>query len=159
MLCIIPHAGALNFNVCSSKGVPLYLVIAGTCLSLEILVHTTTLLISISTDNKTTNRTLRLCDCFAFFILIWILIGSNWIFKVSINSRACSELDAETKQLSSDMTINATDLFPVATTAATCEDCSDGVYQFAVGVIIVQYMAVFCVIVFCCCAAMKKGTS
>lgn len=160
MILILPLSmvivGSLNVNVCSTKDIPLYLIIAGCCLSLEVFIHTSTILASMNTDNESTLRSLRMCDCFAFFILIWILIGSNWIFKVSVNSKPCSQQDPG-NELFNEVD-NSTALLPAATTPGTCEDCSDSVYQFAIGLIVVQYIVVFSVFVICCCAAIRKGS-
>lgn len=149
-------AGSMNINTCSSRDIPLYLIIAGSCLSVEVVIHTLTILTSMNTDNESVLRSLRMCDCFAFFILIWILVGSNWIFKVSVNSKSCSRLDEETEPFIEIG--NSTELMPDVTSPVTCEDCSNSVYQFAVGLIVLQYMVVFLVFVVCCCVAMKRGT-
>lgn len=151
------HAGSLNINTCSTKDIPLYLIIAGSCLSVEVLIHTFTILASMNTDNESVLRSLRMCDCFAFFILIWILIGSNWIFKVSVNSKSCIGRQDTENELLFNQLDNSTDLLPDVTTPRTCEDCSNSVYQFAVGLIVLQYIVVFLVFVACCCVAIRKG--
>lgn len=150
------HAGSLNLNTCYTKDVPLYLIIAGTCLCIEVIIHTITILASMSTEKESVLRSLRMCDCFAFFILVWILIGSNWIFKVTVNSRPCSGPDNPERQLFDDPR-NSTDLIPEITTPITCKDCSNTVYQFAVGLIILQYIVVLFVFVLCCCFGLRKG--
>lgn len=139
-------------NVCISSDIPLYLLIAGSCLSVEVFLHTFTVLASISTQSKTTLKCLRICDCFGFFILVWILIGSNWMFKVSTKSRECGSEELED-------VANITEQVLSISTPTPCEDCSKTVYQFAVGLIIIQYIIVLSVLVACCCLATRKRTS
>lgn len=148
------HAGSVNLNTCSTKDIPLYLIIAGSSLCIEIVVHTITLLVSMNTDSESVLRSLRMCDCFAFFILVWVLIGSNWVFKVTMNSRSCSsQRDAERELFIDNFTEPIPDVTPI-----TCEDCSNAVYQFAVGLIVLQYIIVLFVFVICCCFALRKRT-
>lgn len=151
----ICNAGGLNLNTCSTKDIPLYLIIAGSCLCIEVVVHAITILASMSTDSESVLRSLRMCDCFAFFILVWVLIGSNWVFKVTVNSRSCSSQQDAERELFSEMD-NFTEPMPDVTTPITCEDCSNAVYQFAVGLIILQYFVVLFVFVICCCFALRR---
>lgn len=145
-------AGSLNLDVCSSEDIPLYLLIAGCCLSIEVIVHTFTIMISFSTDNEATNRFLRMCDCFAFFTLVWFIIASNWIFRLSFHSKPCIE-ESDTELSSSGLGGNDF----LTTTHSFCEDCSNGVYKFAIGVTVVEYIAIFSVFIVCCCVIIKKG--
>ena len=54
---------------------------------------------------------------------------------------------------------NSTEQVLSITTASPCEeDCSETVYKFAVGLIILQYIIVLSVLVACCCLASRKRT-
>ena len=82
------------------------------------------------------------------------MIGSNWVFRVSVNSRSCSELDNDYHYADGNSTTTE-----IATTSSPCHDCSNIVYQFAIGIVVVQYIAVFAVFVFCCCFAIRKSVN
>lgn len=142
--------GSINFTSCTIKIIPLYLVIAGLFLSLEIAFHTFTFIASLKTDDEATLRSLRMCDCFALFIFLWVVIGSNWIFKVSLNYNPCPT--------GNDGSGGLGDLTTGFTTPPECEVCSRSIYQFALGVIVIQYLVVFLLLVACCSAAIKRGT-
>ncbi len=132
--------------------VPLYLIIAGLFLSVEVIIHTCTILITQSTDSETTIRSLRLCDCLALFILIWILIGSNWVFKISLHPSPCTELNS----MGNENLGNSSDLSSFTfSSEEDCEDCSVSVYKFTSAVIIIQYVIAFIVLVTCCSTAIK----
>ncbi len=146
-------SGGLNFKVCSNERIPLYLIVVGCCLCLEIVIHTSTILASMNTERESINRSLRLCDCFAFFILIWILIGSNWIFKVSMTGKqSCSDDTSNEGSLAEAVS-------DVTTPVANCTDCSDGVYRFAIAIVSLQYIAVCSVLLICCCVIIRKKTN
>ena len=167
-------AGSFNFDVCSSGEVPIYLLVAGMLMIAELLFHGVLWLLMKYSDSDSTYRALRMCDCVAFILLIWLLIGSNWVFKLSIaryrTASACNmyPIDDVIRLNATVVTdgsgIGATQWIIVSDSApdsthpsnTNCMDCSSGVYQFTVIVILLQYIAALVVIVGCCSKIFKK---
>ena len=88
--------------------------------------------------------------------MIWILIGSNWVFKHSMESEPCSELGIEIKN-SSELDDNST--IPIGISIdGNCVDCSMAVYQFAGTIIMLQYIIVILVIISCFTVAFRSST-
>lgn len=160
--------------MCSSEEVPIYLLVAGMLMIAELLFHGVLWLIMKYSDSDSVYRTLRMCDCVAFILLIWLLIGSNWVFKLSIaryrTASACNAhpIDDVIRLNTTFVTdgsgtggtqwIVVSDSAPDSThpSSADCMDCSSSVYQFTVLVILLQYIAALVVIVGCCSKIFKK---
>ena len=167
-------AGSFNFNVCSSGEVPIYLLVAGMLMIAELLFHGVLWLLMKYSDSDSTYRALRMCDCVAFSLLIWLLIGSNWVFKLSVaryrTTAACntypiddiirlnSTVVTDGSGIGATQWIIVSDSAPDSThpSSTSCMDCSSGVYQFTVIVILLQYIAALVVIVGCCSKMFKK---
>ena len=161
-------AGFLNVHTCDETQVPLYLIIAGFVIGGEVIVHSLLCVAAAKCEGTGSYRTLRLCDCLAFFLLVWLLIGSNWIFKLSITGghKACEVSDAVTIPPSTLDFNNSAVLMndyaittATATTMATAEicDCSQSVYVFATVVIVMQYVLALIVVIGCCSKVWKNN--
>lgn len=133
----------------------------------ELLFHGILWFLMKYSNNDSTYKALRMCDCVAFVLLIWLLIGSNWVFKVSIaRASACNAHQIIDDVMWLNTTIvtdssGATQVMivtetPDSTPVPNCVDCSSGVYQFTVVVILFQYIAALLVIVACCSKLFKK---
>lgn len=160
--------GSLNVDRCVSISVPLYLIVAGVLILTELLFHGVIWFIMKHRENSSTLRALRMCDCVAFVLLIWLLIGSNWVFKLSIaGTSAC---DTPLLPIDDIILLNTTVISNgsggtqlivvtetiVSTSVNTCMDCSSGVYQFTVIVILLQYIAALLILVGCCSKIFRK---
>ena len=160
--------GSLNIELCASVAVPIYLVVAGVLMIIEVIVHGSVWLLMKRSENETTFRALRVCDCITFIILLWLLIGSHWVFKLSISHHS---LCGDTPQPIDDVIYlnttvvtdasGGTQLAVVSETRGStpnshCTDCSRGVYQFTAVVILFQYVVALFVIVGCCSKLFKK---
>ena len=149
--------------------VPLYLIVAGVVILAEVLFHVVVIFfIMRNRVNDSTLRALRICDCVAFVLLICLLIGSNGVFKFAIaGTSACDTpllpID-DIVRLNTTVLSNGsgTQLFVVteivdsASSVNTCMDCSSGVYQFTVVVILLQYIAALLMLVVCCSHTFRK---
>ena len=139
----------------------------------ELLFHGVLWLLMKYNDNDSTYRALRVCDCVAFVLLIWLLIGSNWVFKLSIaryhTSSTCSMhpidyiVPFNTTVVADGsggtqlvVVTNSLNSAPDSTPPSDCMDCSSGVYQFTVIVILLQYIAALLILVGCCSKIFKK---
>ena len=132
----------MNINVCSRTIIPLYLIIAGFCLLAEVIVHMITFLVSEFINHESSLYTLQFCDRLAFLMLIWVLIGSNWIFKVSLYPTPCATgANLQSNNISRD---------------EHCENCSIAVYHFTSVVIVAQYLLAFTVLTLCCFMAIRN---
>ena len=134
---------------------------------IELTFHATLWLLMKRSDNNSLFRALRIFDCVAFILLVWLLIGSNWIFKLSIaGSSPCDTAHPIDDVIYLNTTVvtdgvGGTRWIVVtethgSTPITTCHDCSTRVYQFTVMVILMQYIAALLIIVGCCSKIFKK---
>ena len=160
--------------MCSSGEVPIYLLVAGMLMIAELLFHGVLWLLMKYSDSESTYRAMRMCDCVAFVLLIWLLIGSNWVFKLSIahyhTSSVCGTYAIDDIIRAPNVTsisdgsggtqwVIVTD--PTTTSQSSsdvnnCADCSSGVYQFTVVVILLQYITALVVLIGCCSKVFRK---
>lgn len=158
--------GSLNIDRCASLSVPLYLIVAGLLMVAELMFHGIIWLVMKHSENESTFRALRICDCIAFVLLIWLLIGSNWVFKLSIaGSSGC---DSPRLPIDDIIQLNTTIItdgsggtqFIVVTetpdSTPTCMDCPSGVYRFTVTVILLQYIGALLIVIGCCSRIFRK---
>ena len=138
----------------------------------ELLFHGILWLLMKYSDSDSTYKALRMCDCVAFVLLIWLLIGSNWVFKLSIAryhmTSACSTMHpiddvirlnttAVTDESGGTQWVVVSELATDSThPSSSCMDCSSSVYQFTVMVILLQYIAALVVLVGCCSKIFRK---
>ena len=155
---------------CVSVAVPVYLIVAGALMIAEVAFHGTIwMLMKRSNDNGSSFKMLRLCDCVTFILLLWLLIGSNWVFKLAIAHH--SPCDNAPQPIDDVISLNTTvvtdasggtrvvvftDSHDPAPTTNDCADCSSGVYQFTVIVILFQYIIALFVVIGCCSKLFKK---
>lgn len=144
-------SGALNVEVCDRHEIPLYLMIAGFILIAEI-IYQTTLCIAIKRNKRheSTYRVMRMCDCLALFLFIWLLVGSYWIFTISLDRQACISYG-------NDFVYVNTTVVPDGEGNGNpgCPDCDSYVYNFSTFVIMLQYIGTLCLMVWCCSCYVK----
>lgn len=146
-------AGFLNLNTCQSSSIPIYLIVAGMVVIAELAFQSGLCLWNKChhTENpgRSTTHVFRRCDCIAFFLFVWLLFGSRWVFGMITNgNRGCTTMD----DVVAPPPINTSASHPPSpsgTTESGCQDCSDGVYVFAVVTVLLQYL--LCLILFLAC--------
>ena len=130
----------------------------------EVLLHTLLCVCqkwshSRGENNDSTIRTLRICDCLAFFLFIWLLVGSNWVFRVGLyTSSSCTNGEQSGMGITNVVNENGTytdvvvisEGLPSVDTTADCTDCDPGVYRFTVFTILIQYALGLCLVAACC---------
>ena len=137
----------------------------GVALTAEVLLHTLLCVCqkwsqSRGENNDSTIRTLRICDCVAFFLFIWLLVGSNWVFRVGLytSSSSCTHGEHSGMGMTNVVNENGTNTevvvlsegLPSVDTNADCTDCDPAVYRFTVFTILIQYALGLCLVAACC---------
>lgn len=135
----------------------------------ELIFHGALWMLMKYTDNDSTFRALRVCDCVAFVLLVWLLIGSNWVFRVAIAGRITCP--SSSRPIDNIVFLNTTTVTDASghtqfvvlpsipdspSTSTYCPDCSAGVYQFTIVVILFQYVAALFICIGCCSKLFKK---
>ena len=122
----------MYYKKCSVTKIPLYLIVAGSLILLNIGYH---ILIGIferfSTRHKRIFVLARRADFFLFFPFVWLIVGSVWILHTAF--RGGSNCD--------------------------CGDCPFGLYLFATMLIISQYVYVLISIIACFVFIIKSRCS
>lgn len=156
-------------NVCSRHEIPLYLMVTGFILIVEIIFQTS-LCIAIKRKKRheTTYRALRMCDCLALFLFIWLLVGTYWMFTISIQRQHCMRYGNDGVYVNTTVTPTVaptvtpdtgTQMFLWSTPSTTasgdssntrCLDCESYVYNYTAFVIMLQYIITLAVMIFCC---------
>ena len=125
----------------------------------EVLLHTALCICEARSRsrgddrNNSTIRMLRMCDCIAFFLFIWLLVGSNWALRVGLFSNNRDNCHDFTDPSSGGMTgavENGIVSEGLPNTATSCTDCDPSVYKFTMVTVLVQYMLGICLVVMCC---------
>ena len=145
--------GGLNIGVCVRHEIPLYLLIAGFIFIAEIIFQVSMCMgIKRSSQHESIYRTLRMLDCLALFLFIWLLVGTYWLFSISIERSTCT-----TDSMLNDL-IDSEGVAPQTSTTSSgvCSDCDAYVYSFTAFVIIFQYLAFLVCFVVCCSMYFKK---
>ena len=135
----------------------------GFVLLAEVIVHSALFVAQKCSDDESTIRALRRCDFLALFLLIWLLVGSNWIFRQSRNREDCTDV-VDMGGITVVNTTNGTVLTVevsggLSPTPESCQDCSDSVYIFTGILIICQYVLALCLVAVCCSRAFRSQSS
>ncbi|XP_064404957.1 uncharacterized protein LOC135350156 [Halichondria panicea] len=159
--------GGLNVGVCVRHEIPLYLLIAGFIFVAEIIFQFSMCMgIKRSSQHESIYRTLRMFDCLALFLFIWLLVGTYWLFTISIARSGCTT----DTMLNDFVVVNTTVLVdseggtqisvmtppPSLTPSGDCLDCDTYVYSFTAFVIMFQYLTFLVCFVACCSVYFKK---
>ena len=161
--------GFTNLNRCSIP-IPLYLVVAGFILLVEVILHSLLCMGQKCSEDESFYKVIRRCDCLAVFLIAWLLVGSNWVFRGGMGNETCGSDTVDyvvVGNMTDDVEImsgaHPTDGMETGESesdpAAGCSsDCSTGVYAFAVVLILIQYMALL-ILAVCCCSTKFRSRS
>ena len=143
------HTGFVYYSTCAVREVPLYLIVAGFVFLVELILHCL-----LCTAQKCSNEDyfynmVRKFDCLAFFLFVWLLVGSSWMFRATRRTCGSDAVDyVIIGNNTDDAIVNRTDIIP--NDELDCSDCPGGVYAFTVVLILIQYI-VFLILAVCCC--------
>lgn len=104
-------------------------------------------------SNNSTVRLLRMCDCIAFFLFVWLLVGSNWALRVGLFSNGrdnCADLTDPSGGGMMGAVENGVASEGLPNTEASCTDCDPSVYTFTMATVLIQYVLGICLVVMCC---------
>ena len=113
-------------------------------------------------EDESTIKTLRRCDLLAVFLLIWLLVGSNWIFRlgVSRDREDCMNMEGDVKVVNvTNNTMLTVEVSEGLSPMENCQDCSESIYVFAGVLIICQYALALCLIGTCCSKVFHSQSS
>ncbi len=146
---------------------------AGVLIILEIVLHSLLFTCKKYVDDESVFHKLRRCDILLFILFIWLLVGTNWIFRTSIvyNNDDCEEdMGGDIVSMNYTIEVNGTTVHVPVNVGAQegmeggvrggdCEDCSRGVYFFAAIVILGQYVLALLLFAFCCTRLFRKPSN
>ena len=143
-------------------------MIAGFFLIAEI-VYQTSLCIAIKRHKRyeSTYHVMRMCDCLALFLFIWLLVGTYWIFTISLDRQACISYGNDIVYVNITVVPDGEGstqivVVPPSSTVTPgednpgCLDCDSYVYNFSAFVIMLQYVGALCLMVWCCSCYVKN---
>ena len=135
----------------------------GFVILVEVAVHSALFVAQKCSDDESTIKALRRCDFLALFLLIWLLVGSNWIFRQSRNRGNCMDMVDTDGDVRVVNTTNGTVTVAVSgglsPSPEGCQDCSNSVYVFTGILIICQYVLALCLIAVCCSRVFRSESS
>ena len=160
--------GSVYYGSCEVKEVPLYLIVGGLLLLFDIILHAILYSVRRTSDNQYLYNTIRRFDILTLFVVVWLIVGSIWIFKAETRDRTCRDSVVDYVTIISNMTQGDVGMgvsgdddgggMENGESAADCVDCPSGVYVFTVFLILIQYTVVL-ILGICCCATSKRVRS
>ena len=162
--------GFVNYDVCQSPEVPLYLIVAGFILMAMIVFHTLLYTAQKCSKDETIYHSVRRCDFLAFLLFIWLLVGSNWMFRMRSDDECnTSNMNSTVWNVTGEWNGTATQTTVMVAgeqapednsdSGTDCSDCSRDVYVFTSFLILTQYIVGLCLVIFCCSKIAKKNRS
>lgn len=143
--------GGINITKCARVEVPVYLIVGGALLLAEIILRLTLYLAAnCSSVNTNVINKARKMDFVLCLLFLWVCVGTVWVFRYSHS--ACVPVSSEAFNATTVSTTIPT------TTAAPCMDCSDKVYIFAFGSMLLQYLLVLFLGVTFCRTILRRDT-
>ena len=130
-------------------------MVAGIFILVELVLHSLLWIAQKLSNDKPLYSLVRKFDCIALFLIVWLVVGSAWIFKAG-RERSCgtSGVDYVDYVIPDNFTGSQEDLEP---TESDCgEDCPSGVYVFTVFLILFQYLMVL-LLGLCCCTSSVRS--
>jgi hypothetical protein len=155
-LCMIV-VGFVHYNQCSVQEVPLYLIVGGIFLLVEIVLHSLLWTAQKLSNDEPVYNLIRKFDCIALFLIVWLVVGSAWIFKAGRDS-LCSDIVDQVTVPPVNVTTTTGDVEdpdPLLESGAECEDCPSGVYVFTVFLILFQYLMLLLLGICCCTSSIR----
>ena len=147
-------AGVIHYNNCSVQEVPLFLIVGGIFLLVEIILHSL-FWTAQKLSEKPIYGLIRRFDCIALFLVIWLVVGSAWVFK----ARTDFSSDSVDFVILPANTTTGDDLemydSGVSNDAAYPDDCPQGVYVFTVFLILFQYIMILLLGICCCTSSVR----
>ncbi len=150
--------------MCFRHEIPLYLLIAGFLLITDIMFQISMCIaINRNGHHKSIYQTLRLCDCLAVFLFIWLLVGTYWVFIISLARSNCNKTPTDYVVVNTTVLVDSEGgtqvsvmTRPPSPTSNDCSDCEDYVYNFTAFVLMFQYVIFLICFVTCCSVFFKK---
>ena len=144
-------AGGMNLFKCARVEVPIYLIVGGVLLLAELLLRLSLFIAAqYSRANAHVINKARKMDFVLCLLFLWVCVGTVWVFRYSHN--VCVEM---TGQNVFNGTVSST---AVTTSTLPCKDCSDKVYIFAFGSMLLQYLFVLFLGVTFCRTILRRDT-
>ena len=126
------HTGSTYYKKCTVTEIPLYLIVSGSFILLDVGYHILLFIFQRFCENdKTVCLLARKCDCCAFFLFVWLILGSAWVLGAGLSGDSTGDHG----------------------------DCPFGVYVFAAVVIIGQYVYGLLFVISCCISVFKNSCS
>ena len=161
--------GFLNYDVCKYSQIPLYLIVAGILLLLEVVIQSSLCACRNWLGDDKTYRKIRRCDFVMVLLFIWLLIGTNWMFRLGIGNECSDGLEGDVQTVDDTVepggtTTQTTELIATmeggsGTGGEDCSDCSQDVYVFAAVLILIQYIFGLFLVAMCCSNFFKGSSS
>ena len=157
--------GSVYYGSCVVKEVSLYLIVGGLLLLLDIILHTILYSVQRMSDNQYLYNAIRRFDILTLFVVIWLIVGSIWIFKAKMSGQPCND-GVDYVTIISNMTQGDVGMgvsgdddgggMENGESAADCSNCPSGVYVFTLFLILIQYSVVLILGICCCCTITKR---
>lgn len=150
--------GSISYSGCTIQEVPLYLIVGGILLLIDIILQTVLLTAHKLTDSNIYTL-IRKCDCVALCLVVWLVAGSIWIFKARTRQGCNDAVDYvtvgnQTDDIIMDMSADG-GMGDLESANCGVQDCPAGVYLFTVFLILFQYLLLLIIGIFCCTAVMN----
>ena len=150
--------GFTHYNECSVREVPLYLIVGGIFLLVEVVLHSLLWTAQKLSNDEPVYSLIRKFDCIALFLIVWLVVGSAWIFKAS-KDNLCGDNRSVVDQVL--IPGNSTGGFEDSERSDSgaseeCEDCPSGVYVFTVFLILFQYLMILLLGIGCCTSSVRS---
>ena len=130
--------------------IPLYLIVAGIFLLLEIVLQTSLWTAQRLSNDRAVFGLLRKCDCIALFLVVWLVVGSIWIFKAGKKLTCDDVVDYVAVP---DYSGHYLESFPET---ENCQECPSGVYVFTAFLILFQYLMTLVLAISCCSSSVRR---
>ncbi|CAI8012102.1 hypothetical protein GBAR_LOCUS7766 [Geodia barretti] len=153
-LCMVV-VGSVHYNQCSVQEVPLYLIVGGIFLLVEIVLHSLLWTAQKLSNDEPVYNIIRKFDCIALFLVVWLVVGSAWIFKAGRDNLCSDFVDQVTAPPVNVTTTGDVGDSELSESGAECEDCPSGVYVFTVFLILFQYLMILLLGICCCTSSVR----
>ena len=128
-------------------------LVGGIFLLVEIVLHSLLWTAQKLSNDEPVYNIIRKFDCIALFLVVWLVVGSAWIFKAG-RDNLCSDFVDQVIVPPVNETGGVEDS-ELSESGAECEDCPSGVYVFTVFLILFQYLMILLLGICCCTSSVR----
>ena len=142
---------------------PIYLIVGGILLLTKISLNLLLFTAKRRSDADSLYKLIRRFDCSIFFLILWVIVGSVWVFEAGTKNHSCADenvIDYVTNNtrggnVGMDIPEDSGAGGQMKDKESDCNDCPAGVYVFTVFLILLQYTALLILLVYCCTVQSK----